>query len=75
MAIELERILEFKGSCAADTVNGGFVGKITHSGLVNALANKGVILNARILWTFSVAYRFNRSEKTEQLAERAFGYL
>lgn len=75
MAIELERILEFWGRSAVDKTNGGFVGQITHSGLVDASANKGGILNARILWTFSAAYRFNRSERAEKLAERAFQYL
>lgn len=75
MAIELERILEFWGVRAIDNSNGGFVGQITQAGLVNTSANKGVVLNARILWTFSAAYRFNHSERAEHLAERAFEYL
>ena len=40
-----------------DRENGGFYGRIDGSGVLHPEAEKGAILNARILWTFSAAYR------------------
>ncbi len=39
-----------------DTENGGFYGQIEGNDQIIADADKGGILNARILWTFSSAY-------------------
>ena len=52
---------------------GGFYGKMSGSGILEPDAVKGGILNARILWTFSSAYRvLGRPEylKAAQRAER-----
>src|SRR5690606_10440854 len=38
-------------------------------------ANKGAVLNCRILWTFSAAYRTLGSPTYLQVAERAFHYI
>lgn len=72
---ELLNILEFWNLQTLDQVNGGFVGQINHFGKADFKANKGVVLNARILWTFSAAYRMIGSEKLELLANRASEYL
>ena len=53
---ELEAIMDFWANKAVDNKNGGFVGSIDSLGRVNHKANKGAILNARILWSFSAAY-------------------
>jgi len=72
---ELFNILEFWSLQSLDTVNGGFVGRISNTGKIDFNAGKGAVLNARILWTFSAAYRIIGSEKLEVLAKRAADYL
>ena len=55
---ELENdILPFWINKMVDNVNGGFYGQITGEDVLCPEASKGAILNARILWTFSSAYR------------------
>ncbi len=75
MSLELENILDFWSAKTIDNKSGGFVGQIDQSGTINFEASKGVVLNARVLWTFSAAYRMIGSEKLEKMAERAFHYL
>ncbi len=37
--------------------NGGFYGRVDGNGVLDPTAPRGIILNARILWAFSAAYR------------------
>ena len=50
---------------------GGFYGRINGNNELIAEADKGAILNARILWTFSAAYRLLRRKDYLQVATRA----
>ena len=50
-------ILRFWLDKMQDQENGGFYGRIDGSGVLHPEAEKGAILNARILWSFSAAYR------------------
>lgn len=50
-------ILPFWMEKMEDKVHGGFLGRISGTGTEDGSAAKGAILNARILWTFSAAYR------------------
>ena len=50
-------ILRFWLDKMTDHENGGFYGRIDGSGVLHPDAEKGAILNARILWAFSAAYR------------------
>lgn len=50
-------ILPFWMEKMEDKVHGGFLGRISGTGTEDGSAAKGTILNARILWTFSAAYR------------------
>jgi len=52
---ELMNILSFWATRMPDTKYGGFLGGMDHAGQVKQDAPKGVVLNARILWTFSTA--------------------
>lgn len=54
---------------------GGFVGQITQNGEVVPEAIKGSVLNARILWTFSAAYRLLGEACYRDVAARAFDYF
>jgi len=55
--------------------NGGFIGRMTNDGAVDEKAPKGLILNTRILWTFSALYIFEKKPEFKKLAKRAFDYL
>ncbi|RNI31640.1 AGE family epimerase/isomerase [Rufibacter latericius] len=75
METELERILAFWTEHTLDHRSGGFVGQIDNNGKVNPEAPKGSILNARILWTFSAAFRQTGQKTYLEIATRAFDYL
>ncbi|QCR22128.1 AGE family epimerase/isomerase [Pontibacter sp. SGAir0037] len=72
---ELERILAFWLENTLDEAGGGFVGQIDSGGRVNQVAPKGAILNARILWSFSAAYRHTGKAAYATAAKRAYDYL
>ena len=73
---ELTRnILPFWMDKMTDNVNGGFYGRITGTDELVPEAEKGAVLNARILWTFSAAYRLLRREEYLATATRAKRYL
>lgn len=50
-------ILKFWIDNMQDKENGGFYGRIDGHNTLHPEAEKGAIINARILWTFSAAYR------------------
>jgi len=54
---------------------GGFIGQMSNDGRIDTKAPKGLILNARILWTFSALYRFCEDNRYLELARRAYDYL
>ena len=58
-----------------DKGNGGFYGRIDGKEQVHPSANKGIVLNARILWTFSAAFRLEKNPEYLKIAERAFEYI
>lgn len=68
-------ILKFWIDNSIDTENGGFIGEIDSQLQVNGKADKSLVLNARILWTFSSAYRFYPVPEYLEIAERAYAYL
>ncbi len=73
---ELENnILPFWMTKMVDREHGGFYGRITGNDVLEASASKGAILNARILWTFSAAYRLLRKDEYLETATRAKRYL
>lgn len=71
---ELESILNYWSERTLDNQNGGFVGQIDFNDHQIANAEKGSVLNARILWTFSASYSTTKT-KPQKLAKRAFEYL
>ncbi|MDR3132752.1 MAG: AGE family epimerase/isomerase [Prevotellaceae bacterium] len=73
---ELENnILSFWLNRMQDDEQGGFYGRIDGEGALHPQANKGAVLNARILWTFSAAYRLLKKPEYKAAAQRAFDYL
>ena len=72
---ELHSILHYWMERTPDQVNGGFVGRIDHSGNVYHDAPKGSVLNSRILWTFSAAYSLTNDHRYLETAHAAYHYL
>lgn len=70
-----ENILTFWTDKMVDEQFGGFIGQIDGSGQRNARADKSIILNTRILWTFSAVYQQVKEDRYKQMAQRAFNYL
>ena len=68
-----ENILRFWLDNMQDTENGGFYGQMTGDGRIVKDAPKGGILNARILWSFSAAFRVTGREEYLMAAIRAKG--
>jgi cellobiose epimerase len=68
-------ILPFWLSHAIDEQYGGFRGQITNDLTIDPFALKGLILNARILWTFSKAFSVYDDEVYRETARRAYGYI
>ena len=69
-----ENILLFWAKHAPDPA-GGFYGTLNFDGTPRAGAMKGGILNARLVWTFSAAYRILKDEQYLTLADRAQRYF
>ena len=71
----LEDILPFWRRRTVDERRGGFIGQVSNDLRVAEDAPKGLILNARILWTFSAAFAYTQDERDYALAQRAHEYL
>ncbi|WP_289290910.1 MULTISPECIES: AGE family epimerase/isomerase [Bacteroides] len=68
-------ILPYWMNRMVDEENGGFYGRITGMEQRVPEAEKGAILNARILWTYSAAYRLLKKEEYLAMATRAKEYI
>jgi len=67
-----QNILPFWAKYAPDQIHGGFIGQMSNDLVVDSHAPKGLILNARILWTFSACASWGNYL---ELAHRAYQYL
>ena len=68
-------ILHFWQTKMVDRENGGFYGRIDGHEVLHPEAEKGAILNARILWTFSAAYRVLKKPEYLEMATYAKEYF
>ena len=68
-------ILRFWLDKMVDHENGGFYGRIDGHMRLYPEAEKGAILNARILWPFSAAYRLLKRPEYLEAATRAKDYI
>ncbi len=68
-------ILRFWLEKMIDRENGGFYGRIDGHGQLHPEAEKGAILNARIMWSFSAAYRVLGKQEYLEAATRAKDYF
>ena len=68
-------ILCFWQDKMVDHENGGFYGRIDGTNVLHSEAEKGAILNARILWSFSAAYRVLGNPEYLRMATYAKDYF
>lgn len=73
--IALNNILRYWKNNTIDEINGGFVGRITQDNQVDDTAAKGLVLQGRLLWSFSAAYKNSNDPTDLALAERAYHYI
>lgn len=73
---ELElNLLPFWLRHSVDRERGGFIGELSDSLQVARDAGRGLVLNARLLWTFSAIAGYNQSRPCLELADRAWRQL
>jgi len=72
-----ENIIPFWIKYTPDTENDGFFGRIHNNLEIERTADKGLVLNARILWTFSAILSHSKEANAEclKMADRAYNYL
>jgi mannobiose 2-epimerase len=70
-----QNIAPFWLQYAPDKRYGGFRGWITNDLQIDEQAEKGIILNTRILWTFARAFVLYEDGDALELARRAYEYL
>lgn len=71
----INNIMPFWSQKMIDTENGGFYGHIDGNNQLISKADKGGILNARILWSFSSAYLLVKNPLYLEMADRAKAYI
>jgi mannobiose 2-epimerase len=72
---ELSEILNYWIQHVPDAQYGGFYGCIDNNNHPQPEAPKGVVLNARILWSFAAAYNQTDEDKYLVVASRAYHYI
>ena len=72
---ECDNILNWWEKNTLDEENGGFIGQIDFDMTKHPEADKALVLNTRILLTYSAAYRFFKKPEYLKLADRAYNYV
>ena len=75
IASELESLTSYWLQNAIDETYGGFVGVVDYCNKIVPEANKGIILNTRILWSFSALARHKKTSEHLPICNRAYEYL
>jgi mannan endo-1,4-beta-mannosidase len=68
-------LLPFWRERSLDHVRGGFIAEMANDGTIRGDAAKGLVLNARLVWTFAALYRQLGDARDLELARRAYEYL
>jgi cellobiose epimerase len=72
---ELSAIMYYWQNFTVDTTHAGFYGSVDNNNLPDSNAIKGVVLHARILWSFSATCNYSGQTAYLPVAERAFDYI
>ncbi|MBN2370211.1 MAG: AGE family epimerase/isomerase [Vicinamibacteria bacterium] len=68
-------IIPFWRTHGPDAERGGFIGQMSNDLKVDQAASKGLILNARLLWSFAAFYLHLGDESCLAIARRAYDYI
>jgi mannobiose 2-epimerase len=72
---EFTSILDYWITYTVDEEHGGFYGSVSNDNVPDKTAPKGIVLNSRIMWTFSAAFLHTREQRYLNIAERAYQYI
>ena len=72
---DLNDLMNWWANNAVDEVNSGFYGRVRDDNAPDKKADKFIVLNARLVWTFSACYELLKDERYKTLAERTYTYL
>ena len=75
LTTELNSIVNYWKHNSVDKKEGGFLGKRDHYNHTVPNAHKGIILNTRLLWSFSMLQQYDPHFNVHELAKRSFLYL
>ena len=70
-----ECILPFWSENLLDETNGGFYGRVQAGRVPDLQSPKSVVLNCRMLWTFTQSWKILGEEQYKDLARRAYDYV
>jgi len=70
-----EGLMPFWQTQVLDYQNGGFIGRMENDRTIDRRSIKGLVLNTRLLWTYSALYQYSGKDSFKTLAHRAFDYL
>jgi cellobiose epimerase len=70
-----DNLLPFWRTQVIDYPHDGFIGRMSNDLVPDRRAAKGLILNARLLWSYSAIHRFTGDASFLTLARRAYDYL
>ena len=70
-----QNILPYWIEKTPDYTHGGFIGRVDSYDVIHPKADKGVILNTRLLWTFAASYRKYSEQSYLEIADRAYQYI
>src|SRR5882672_5404966 len=72
---ELFRILDYWMNNAVEKNGDGFYGVVNDKNIPDENAPKAIVINSRILWTFSAAHQLFPNAQYPVIAKRAFDYI
>lgn len=70
-----ENLLPWWMKYTVDEEKGGFLGEVDNDNVPYPDADKFIVLNARLVWTFSAAYRVLGKPEYRMMADRAYTYF
>lgn len=72
---EFNAIASYWKTYSIDTQNGGFLGERDHYNTIIPEANKGIILNARLLWSFAAIAHYTGNSALNHHINTSYTYL
>ncbi len=75
MIAVLSEVMNFWSEKTVDFNYGGFYGKLDFYGNPIANSNKGIILNARLLWSFAKVANHTKSNGFSDVLQRSYAYV